>query len=215
MNKRQHVIIDTPRNDKCKQLSQFGINLIDAQKMTSSIMKWKGWDKFDPKMTLIVFPGNGANIVRSYMDKEWLARWCWTTTWAKRMWIPGENPIVTTTRIFPRRIMVGIKDIVVVDDVVSSGATAKKLRKTNEPWIPGVRWHIMAWVAQRARSLRGFDSYHFPLEVGDKRSKVPINSLSTLLSNPTIAESYAHRNFNHQARTLLSILENIRREYLH
>ena len=153
-----------------------------------------------PRNTLLVFPGNGSNYPRK------LSRVCGEFTavevQAKRCWIPGSNPVVTIGLIFPERFLVlGIESILVVDDVVSSGLTMRKLYQNNAWRFPGARWQGAAWISQlpqgNARSgIRGYDFLLVACLVRKtSEGRVPVNSLSTLRQNPEIAESYARRHF--------------------
>lgn len=195
-------------NGYLNRLWNFG-SVLCGQQMTREIERWSGWKNFNSATTLLVFPGNGANIVRGFMSAEWLLGWRTTSATAKRIWIPGESPQAIAGRIFPNKFVLGLKDIVVIDDVVSSGETARKLRQVNAPWIPATQWHIVCWVAQKAASLRGFSSHHATIEVGDSNHKAPINSISTLLKEVDIAENYARRNFP-QPETFLALLDELR-----
>jgi len=107
-------------------------------------------------------------------------------------------------------MLLGLRDIIVVDDVVSSGKTASVLRKINEPWIPGARWHITIWVAQRSVRLRGFTTKQASLWVGSNETRAPINSLSTLLQLPDVAKSFSQRNLGNQADDFLLLLEELK-----
>ncbi|MFA5076595.1 MAG: hypothetical protein WC480_04230 [Patescibacteria group bacterium] len=177
--------------------------------MTAELASWSGWQKLDPATALLVFPGNGASIVRGYIPEKWLNRWQWVGVHAKRYWKPGEEPQVVANRIFPERLILGVKDVVVIDDVFSSGKTARLLRQLNEPWFPGAEWHAVAWIKQRSASLRGFASSYAVVEVGTVEKKVPVNSLSTLLADQSIAESYAWRNLA-DPNEFLQLLAEIR-----
>lgn len=148
--------------------------------------------------TLFVFPGNGANFPRR------LSQVCriqfGVGVHAKRFWIPGENPEAQVGLVCPERFMVlGIKNVVIVDDVISSGLTIRKLYQTNSWRIPGVCWHACAWISQilPKEKVRGYHEISVACLVkkftGD--GKVPVNSLSTLRQNTEIATSYAHRHF--------------------
>lgn len=190
------------------RLQEFG-EIICGRQMTQEIEKWNEWKNFSPATTLIVFPGNGANIVRGFINAKWLRTWRTASATAKRTWIPGEPPHAIAGRLFPDRFVLGVKDIIIIDDVVSSGETAKKLRIVNAPWIPAARWHAVMWVMQRAASLRGFDSHYAAIEVGEPNRKDPVNSLSTLVENVEIAESYARRNFPNP-EAFLALLNELR-----
>ncbi|MBI5022602.1 MAG: phosphoribosyltransferase [Candidatus Magasanikbacteria bacterium] len=177
--------------------------------MTREIERWSEWENLNSATTLLVFPGNGANIVRGFMDADWLFHWRTASATAKRLWIPGEPPQAIAGRIFPDRFVLGVKDIVIIDDVVSSGDTVKKLRTMNMPWIPAARWHVVTWAMQKAANLRGIHSYFAAVEVGESDRKDPINSLSTLIKNVEIAESYARRNFPNP-EAFLALLNELR-----
>jgi len=175
------------------QLREFG-EIVCGHQMTHEIQKWNEWNNFNPSTTLLVFPGNGASIVRKFMDADWLVRWQTASATAMRKWNPGNAPMAIAGRVFPDRFVLGVKDVIVVDDVVSSGETARKLQMVNMPWIPAARWHAVVWVKQRAANLRGFHSHYAAVEIGEPGRKEPVNSLSTLIENEEIAKSYAKRN---------------------
>ena len=207
----QSIIVDvTSVKEKIEYLRPFNVDILMAEDMTESLIRWEGWERFNPHTTLLVFPGNGADILRSYLPEDWLNHWQWTTCHAKRSWIPGQPPTVAAGRIFREQMVLGLSDVILIDDVISSGLTSKRVLRANKPWLPGSRWHTVAWVAQKAHNVRGFTSYYAPIEVGDTKTKVPINSLSTLLRNSEIAKSYAKRNFGYKAQDFLSILKKIR-----
>ena len=209
MEKYLIVDINPPHAGLLSEFAGFGLTVLDGQNMTRQVLNWAGWQRFNPAKTLIVFPGNGASIVKTYLPQDWLWGWPWrANVHAKRHWIPGEHAQAVANRIFDG-VLVGMTDVVVVDDVVSSGETARKLRQANLPWIPAASWHLVTWVAQRAAALKGFTLSHTVCEVGTKTQKVPINSLSTLLAEPQITTSYAQRNF-YEPDKFLRLLENCR-----
>ncbi|MFH1111824.1 MAG: hypothetical protein V1712_02005 [Patescibacteria group bacterium] len=193
---------------------EFDLKILDANLLTKELLSWDGWKIAEPSSTLLVLPGNGAGIVRSYLTLEWLASWRWVAVPAKRFWRPGESPHVTVGRIYPHGMMFGINDVIIIDDVVSSSETTTKLRQFNEPWIPNARWHVVVWVAQRkasiSRSLRRFTSVYASVWVGNIQSFVSVNSLSTLLREPVIAESYTQRHMGSKTSAFLALLADIR-----
>lgn len=174
-------------------MCQLGLKLIDAEEMTREIIQSGFWNSFNPEKTLLVFPGNGAIIVRGFVSKDWLESWQWVSVHAKRYWQPGEDPWVEAERIFPDKMILGLKDIVVIDDVVSSGKTTQLLRSKNIPWLPGARWHLVTWVAQQSAKTSGFVKVFAVVKTGENNKKTPINSLSTLISDKAIAKSYISR----------------------
>lgn len=152
--------------------------------------------------TLLVFPGNGSNYPRrlSQFCREFPSA---TSVEAKRFWIPGEDPVVTAGLIFPNIFMItNVKTIVIVDDVISSGLTMRKLYQNNAWRFPAAKWTGVSWMAQvpsmKARSgVNGYEHIATGCVVGKTNGggKVPINSLSTLRENSEIALSYASRHF--------------------
>ncbi len=123
-----------------KSFENFGFVVCDVEEMTQSILEWEGWKDFDRSRTVLVFPGNGANLLKRYLSEDWLAGWKTESVFAKRFWEPGRDPYVIVERIFPNQMALGIERIVLLDDVVSSGMTFRKMRKKNSPWIPNVSW---------------------------------------------------------------------------
>lgn len=197
-------------NDIGKHFSFPGVIILDTDELTERIREWNGWKHFNSAITQIVFPGNGANEVRCRLGEKWLSQWKIDSVAATRFWWPGVTPSAVVGQLMPLGAFdFETTDVVIVDDVVSSGATISKIRDRNAIWMPNARWHVAAWIKQHACRLRGFESSFFGAEVGEKNHRVPINSLSTLLENRDVAESYARRNFlNHAA--FLAVLEELR-----
>jgi hypothetical protein len=208
------LIIDIVVKAGVKEMlaEKFGLTILDAQTMTNDLLLWQGWGRFEPWSTLIVMPGNGASIIKKYINNEkpfWLSQWPWKASpHAKRVWTPGEKPQAFVGRINPG-VFVGIKTVVVIDDVISSGVTVRKIKKKNESFIPTAEWQAVTWVMQEAATTRGFSDIFASKMVGSKERKVPINSLSTLVEYREIAESYAWRNFGEQSKAFLKILESL------
>lgn len=153
------------------------------------------------KETLLVFPGNGANYPRK------LSRFCRefpkaTSVEAKRFWVPGKDPVVTVGLILPSiYIITRVKKVVVVDDVISSGLTMRRLYQKNAWRFPAAQWVGVSWMSQipqmKAKSgVSGYERIATVCVVAKSNGgKVPINSLSTLRQDSEIAESYAQRHF--------------------
>lgn len=159
--------------------------------------------------TLLVFPGNGSNYPRrkSQICKEYPGT---TSVYAKRFWQPGSDPEVTTGLILPDMYLVlGVKNIVVVDDVVSSGLTMRNIYQKNAWRFPGTTWKACTWISQVLSSgkINGYKEVMTGILVRKTKGaqKVPINSLSTLRENSAIAESYANRHFKNP-KEFLSII---------
>lgn len=212
---KRYLIIDIDTKVDVKEVlaEKFGLTILDAQKMTNELLGWQGWNHLEPRTTLIVLPGNGASIVKRHInnaDLSWLKQWLWKfSPHAKRVWIPGKNPQTFVERITSNQMLLGIKNVVIIDDVVSSGLTIQHLRKINTPWIPGAKWIAVTWVMQKSASTKGFSEVKAVEMVGTER-KAPINSLSTLVECRNIAESYTRRNFGKEAEVFLEILKDLR-----
>lgn len=195
----KHIIIDIPEAENDQALSEglakLGLTVHLAKDLTFGMLQgFNQHGEFDPKETLLIFPGNGSNIVRRYLPNDWLSQWVSYSILAKRIWKPGEDPRVFVGRASDCMIL-RVKQVIIVDDVVSSGTTVRAVRRLNEPWIPGATWNIMTWMIQAKTSTRGFREV-LGRRVGDKDRLAPINSLSTLLENKEILRSYAKRNFS-------------------
>lgn len=165
-----------------------------------------GLEKFLKEVTtsaeksLFVFPGNGSNFPKSFSSVCQQSNG--VGVFAKRFWTPGTNPIIRAGWIMPEIFMnLGIKKIVVVDDVISSGKTMQKLYANNEWRFPGAEWIGACWLSQvpemkSASGVKGYKQIFASLAVeGPNKRKVPINSLSTLREDKGIAENYAKRHF--------------------
>lgn len=211
---QKYIILDVPSVDDQRVVSrlreEFHCTPVSGKEVSSQLVEEKFWEKFPVATTLLVFPGNGAGIVREYLPRNWLARWQWMTVTAKRVWIPGEAPRAIVGRI-ANSMLLGFSHVIVMDDVVSSGVTIRNIRQTNSPWIPNTRWVSVSWIAQRSAGTRGFAQVHAGLFVGDERRKAPINSLSTLLCDEAILRSYARRNFEGDA-TFISFMQEIKKQ---
>lgn len=160
---------------------------------------------------LLVFPGNGSNYPRK------LSNICRTSqgaaVHAERFWEPGIDPIVTAGDILPSMFMVmGVETVVVVDDVISSGMTLRKIHDRNSWKFPRAKWIGTSWVSQvpqtKGRSgVPGYESIETACVVGKiNGNRVPVNSISTLRQNQKIAKNYAERHFKDPA-LFLSLLK--------
>ncbi|MFZ6015633.1 MAG: hypothetical protein ACOYUZ_04760 [Patescibacteria group bacterium] len=213
---KKHLIDDVP-GSRAKELKNtfrdFDIVILDAEQMTKDLLTMPLWQNADQWRTLIILPGNGANIVRRYietLDRFWLWQWPWKAfPPAKRIWMPGQSPVALTSRI-SNGFYAGLKLAIIIDDVVSSGETCRKLRKLNLPHLPNVEWQIATWARQESANTNGFAKIYACRTVGETTGKAPINSLSTLLQVQDIAKSYALRNFGNRADSFLQLLEDCR-----
>lgn len=212
MGKRmKYLINDTLVDDRLMtRCRHFGLEVVSASSLSKELTTHFKWSQFQQSRTLFVFPGNGGSTIRSHLPAQWLSEWQWTSVFAKRYWTPGQAPEVEVGRVGKDQFRLDLYDIVVVDDVVSSGETSRLLKERNEPWMPRARWHVATWMMQKAANLPGFSSVLAILIVGERNRKVPVNSLSTFLSVPEIAENYARRNLNGQTTAFLEFIQELR-----
>ena len=189
----QYIINDVGVDASC--FEQFGIKVLEVNEMTQAIKQWQGWSQLSVDTTRIFLPGNGALDVERALERRWLDKWSVSRIAASRFWWLSENP-VSVVEMAERGFDFQTKDVVIVDDVISSGSTIQKVRERHEPCMPRSRWHALTWVSQRNARLKGFFSVYAAVTVGTTNNKDPINSLSTLLTTEDVAKSYAQRNFS-------------------
>jgi len=152
------------------------------------------------KDILFVFPGNGSNYPKS--RSKICQQIGGVGVYAKRVWLPGSDPFAIAGTINPELFMdLRTKTIVVVDDVISSGQTMYKLYRNNEWRFPSAKWIGVSWFSQilcmrSSSGIKGYERVFASFQIrGDGIKKVPINSLSTLIEQPSIATNYATRHF--------------------
>lgn len=150
--------------------------------------------------TLLVFPGSGSQYPRNHSSIcEKLAG---MSVYAKRFWQPGKDPVVMAGAILLDTLLdMDTELVVVIDDVISSGLTMRKVRENNTWRFTRAKWVGVSWVAQlpqmRAKSgVEGYERVETACVVGKTSgARVPVNSISTLRQNREIAMSYAERHF--------------------
>lgn len=202
-----YILDDRQFGSRLNWMREFDLRILLRTDMTRSLRHlWPGWKHLPPDNTLFLIPGNGARDVAKDL-RPLLEGWSTTCLVATRHWVPGDAPRASVNRVYPKGFLLEFTDVVVIDDVVASGATIQAIKRVNEPWMPGTCWHILTWVRQRSSDVTGFASIFASVEVGEKNGRrPPINSLSTLLDRPDVAESYATRNFAGRASTFLDQL---------
>ena len=190
------MIMDAAHHIPDDKLRALGINPLRIDVLSNALAKWEGWRELDPSKTVVVASGNGAmGVVSSLfpsLPSSWSSRLVRIT--AKRIWEPGSEPWAIASPIFPNRMVLGIHDVVLIDDVIASGATVRKVHELNQPWIPGARWHALTWLAQRSASIPGEVKLVAATRCGNFLKREPIVSASTLVNNPEILRSFARKN---------------------
>ena len=143
--------------------------------------------------TLFLYPGESA---RRLKDMGFSQGFISQELFAKRIWTPGSEPVILVHSM-PWGIYSELQNIVVVDDVISSGTTLALVRERNAWKFPRAIWYGAAPVTRKEK-LKGFKKIFSCLLVKEVSGrKVPINSLSTLLNDCEVRKSYFARNFCH------------------
>lgn len=211
------IIVDVPitaevRQAIASQALVSGNELILLDTATLSEQLSALLSQFSETRTLYVFPGNGAEHVQALAKPPFNPA---VKVFAKRTWQPGSDPIVQAGEICPgRTVLTEFERVAVVDDVISSGLTMAKLKQRNDWKFPKADWLGACWIAQvpRMRSRSGVNGYQTVaaavLVEGKNGRRAPINSLSTLVEDREIAESYATRHFQ-KPEQLLAILNGL------
>lgn len=162
---------------------------VDLEKILKKIVENK-------RNILFVFPGNGSNYPRKL--SQIYTDYLYVGVKAKRIWQPGTDPVVFVDIIMPEMFLItDVKTIIVVDDVISSGLTLRKLYQKNSWRFTQAKWIGTSWLCQNLQNgIKGYEYLETACIVKKTSSgKVPINSLSTLRNNLEIATSYARRHF--------------------
>lgn len=205
---KKYIINDAGVEVDC--LRQFGVEILEPCQMTEALRSWEGWSRLSTDTTRIILPGNGATDVAKGLGADWLAKWSTDKISATRFWWPGSNP-VASVGLALHGFDFQTQDVVIIDDVISSGATIQKVRDRHEPWMPKAKWHALTWIAQRNMKLKGFTTVYATAMAGDQSTKAPINSLSTILAVEKIAKNYAQKNFsNEDCVRFLEIIRELR-----
>ncbi len=169
---------------------------------------------------LCVFPGRSAAKIRE--NAEWSD--CYESSvfdcesflslHVERWFLVCDKVVVTAGELFPERpVCLNIRNIIVIDDVISTGATIREVCNRNRYKFPRAEWYAAACVS-RVEKIAGYKEVFTPLLVPvDKYGlKVPINSLSTLLEDEPIARHYGEKHCA-KPEIFLRVLEEIKSQY--
>lgn len=208
------LIIDVDCQVNPLMFHDFGLKTLFGREMTKTMLNLETWKQIDPWQTLLIFPGNGSNLVKKQIEKtlpSWLSVWPYKSyVPAKRFWEPGQYPQAIVGNI-GSSVYVGLKRVIVIDDVISSGETCSKVYKHNYIYTPGAKWLAACWVAQKSAKLKSFSPLMAIETVGTEGTKAPINSLSTLIADKNICRIYSERNFLNRAQDFQALIELCRR----
>lgn len=206
------LIIDVDCPVDPEKFRDFGLKVIFGESSTHLLLNLDIWQQIDPWRTLLIFPGNGSNLVKkeiNNLNSSWLALWPYKSSIsAKRFWEPGQNPVANVGSIGDG-VYIGLKQVIVIDDVISSGETCLKIYQRNNIYTPGAKWLGLCWVAQKSTRLRNFSSLMAIEFAGEENKRAPINSLSTLITNQEVCISYSERNFLNRAGEFQALIKSI------
>ncbi len=215
-------------DDFRKEAKQWGLRVADATSLTLHLLHWKGWERFIPSTALVIFPGAGARLADKFLFcengkgrllgtprvedklykefyKKWLERRLYIP--AKRHWTPGTAPRAEVGKV-AGEINPNIRDVIVVDDVICSGATMNATRAVNAEKFPNARWHALCWLKQRSAVLEGYASVFGAEPCGTLEKKAATVSFSTLRTNEEVAKNFAKDIKDSEG--LLRFIANIR-----
>lgn len=182
------TMFDNKRTKNNGQIQLFNESALVAE-LKESVFKQLSLNYHD---TVFLYPGESARRISKTGFSEGFTS---EFLFAKRTWIPGNDPMVTVETM-KWGLYLGIKSVVVVDDVISSGITVQLARERNNWKFPGASWYAVVPVS-RKNKLSNFKQIFscVYVEQGIDGKKIPINSLSTLLENQWIRQNYFNRNF--------------------
>ena len=187
------IIINDTRFDFPKLTQILDVELLNENFLVENLKNKLQSQKFNPRETLFIYPGKSAWRIRNLGFSEEFSS---VFVPAKRIWIPGENPIITVGELVGKMLFLGIKNVVVVDDVLSSGVTISTLFERNAWRFPEAQWHAYIPITRKIK-LPNYTNIIFEVFVptDEHGRKPPINSLSTLLEDETVLKNYLSRNF--------------------
>ena len=167
------------------------------------IIQEKFFDPSSDKVGLCVFPGRSAHKIRERNEgqnnhsESVFGRSTSVSVHASRRFDAFGNAIVTVGEVMRGRIVCPeVRIIIVVDDVISSGATCRKLCDRNRYKFPRAEWYACGCVS-RQEKIPGYKEVITPLLVplDTLGLKVPINSLSTLIDGEdVVGGEYARKH---------------------
>lgn len=234
LNSREALVILDDRNQwhrnatefLCEEMKRAGCNRtvhvlvqIDFEAKLFRILRDTFPDFSATNGDLCIFPGRSAAILRK--EIEWVDCYIgpvidcnsFLSVYAERFFDSSGNPFALAGEILPEQVVVPrVQRVLVVDDVISTGATMRALRERNKHKFPKAEW-FAATPLSRLEKINGYKEVITTLLVPPQDGlKVPINSLSTLIENQTLAVNYATK---HCCKTgvFLEALSRIGSEY--
>jgi len=182
------------------------VRLYTATVLSAELLDGLGYEYPMPSVTIYV--GRSGKTVRDHMGKlvgnEIFAH---AQTWDRS----SSHPLVTTSAIeWTPFVDTYIGEVLVVDDVISTGTTLEMLKERNAWRFPNALWYAAAWVTRKL-TLKGYERLDAALHVTHpKGRRIPIISLSSLLGSRELAASWAQKHFfPDEGRKLLQALDAV------
>lgn len=164
----------------------------------------------NPFDSIFIFPGEsgfelGINLLASIQLDYYFLK-----VFAQRIWVPGNDPVVTVETLYYLNEIYfkKIKNVIVVDDVISSGETLSLLyKRNNSKFNSKTKWYASTLIS-RKQKVTNYENILCNCYLEDSQNKkTPINSLSKFFSNQEIFESYVKRNFCNPKELIKCFLE--------
>lgn len=171
-----------------------GVNVVKASSMSQILLTALRYYEYDPP-TIVVYVGRSAQIVRSFLGPTCLLGKevnVHAVSWDRS----GSHPMVTTSPIdWSPFIDTYIGQVLVIDDVISTGTTLELLHARNAWKFPTAFWSAGAWVT-RKKTLKGYRRIDSAVHITHPKGKrTPVVSLSTLCTEPEIAKEFTEKHF--------------------
>lgn len=160
----------------------------------------------DPKRTMVLFPGNGAQVVQDLLPTALFADMQVLSVPTVRTIDPKTKAVqgVSIANVTKMRKIVGdkkIRNVVVVDDVIMSGTTLSAIRQAlsirNADWYAG-SFFMLSPIQNKGRATTpsGVDGYKVIITptLYQGTTGIPaVNSLSTLIGSSEKSEAVRKR----------------------
>ena len=175
----------------------FKVRVMQIYSFTWLVNELKKLVDFQPYDSFI-WPGRGGKLIRDILDFT-----------DKGIIVPAKRIGYKTPRVEVEPFQAPKDRIAVVDDVVSSGTTAVEIYKQGNLEKADLVTPIMQYPEDSR--LKCYERILTAFLVRGPKGKVPVNSLSTFLSNSAVLKSYAER-FCSKPDDLITAVELIKTE---
>jgi|WetSurMetagenome_2_1015567.scaffolds.fasta_scaffold00385_22 hypothetical protein len=217
----QDVSADKNLTESIKKLNEFSnitLQIVDGLSLTRDLITLIKKDNILDLNPLIIYPGNGARSVKSFaasIDARF-DNGIYLPT-GRTMVRKGEFKLSVDYSSLPQRI--NTKNILIIDDVVASGQTARTIAYGIKNRFQNAKCMIAAWLfltpidSQNIDSQSGLENINKTFTSlalkGNAVSRPPINSLSCFIKNggkyDLIKNGFIQNYINNKERFLTAI----------